>query len=116
MEPFLRSSGGPPDTAAELFVHGPLGAAAIVLVSVSAGSAPLAKLEAPLWVPPDGNVLLPVVTTGQDAPITLSAHLPPGALPVGTTLRAQAAFPTVSSTLAPGHVLITNEAVIVVQP
>ena len=112
-EPFIRFDGTPPLDDAQLSVHGPAGALALVLVSTTEQFKPFASLELPLWLPVGTSAIVPLVTSGQETPIVLSGHAPPGLLPTGGVLLAQAAFLDVPSTLEPGKSVVTNTAQLV---
>ena len=116
-EPFLELAGGvQPETTAQLRLSGPDGAAALILLSPTAGAGHAANFDGVLW--PVGPVFLivgPVITVGEE-PLTLSGQIPPLPDLVGASFWTQAVFPGIPGTLDPGKGFVTNADALVVRP
>ena len=118
-EPFLTIAGGDaPGEARRLLLRGPDGAHAFVATSLSTGFLESPGFEGAVWLSPDALLqVLPLLTEGNDDPVTYEWVLPPSfQLLHGLSLHVQAVFPGVLGTaLNPGAMQLTNPASLIVR-
>jgi hypothetical protein len=117
-EPLMKIAGSDfPGGQRIIELHGPEGAACLLVASIAPAYAPLATFDDKLWVGVAGPFLfIPLITTGQDTPVTLTWTVPPSTTGlVGLAIEMQPFFPGIASTLDPGKSLAGNVAELIVR-
>jgi hypothetical protein len=117
-QPFLEIEG--PDSAGAhktIQLHGPAGASCLLVASFAPAYAPLSQFDDELWVGlADFFVLVPLVTLGQEQPLTLGLDVPASLTGIeGVSIELQPFFPGLPSAVAPGKSIAGNVAEIILR-
>jgi len=117
-QPFLEIEG--PDSAGAhktIQLHGPADASCLLVASFAPAYAPLGQFDDELWVGlADFFVLVPLVTLGQEQPLTLGLDVPASLTGLeGVAIELQPFFPGLPSAVAPGKSIAGNVAEIILR-